>query len=58
MVEVVATSKGNIPLNTKFGAPSFPLSVTEEASKFSEEHGFVVKEEGSDILLTNGDYPA
>lgn len=58
MVEVVATSKGIIPLNTRFGAPSFPLSVTEEARKFAEEHGFVVKELGSDIILTNGDYLA
>lgn len=58
MVEVVATSEGIIPLNTRFGAPSFPLSVTEEARKFAEEHGFVVKELGSDIILTNGDYLA
>jgi hypothetical protein len=58
MVEVVATSKGNIPLNTWFGAPSFPLSVAEEARKFAEEHGFVVKEKDSDIILTNGDYLA
>ena len=55
---VVATSEGIIPLNTRFGAPSFPLSVTEEARKFAEEHGFVVKELGSDIILTNGDYLA
>lgn len=40
MVEVVSTSEGITPLNTRFGAPSFPLSVTEEASKFAEEHGF------------------
>lgn len=58
MVEVVATSEGVIPLNTRFGAPSFPLSVTDEAHKFSEEHGFVVKEFGSNIILTNGDYVA
>lgn len=58
MVEVVATSEGVIPLNTRFGAPSFPLSVTDEARKFSEEHGFVVKELGSNIILTNGDYVA
>lgn len=58
MVEVVATSEGVIPLNTRFGAPSFPLSVTVEARKFSEEHGFVVKELGSNIILTNGDYVA
>lgn len=58
MVEVVATSEGVIPLNTRFGAPSFPLSVTEEARKFAEEHGFLVRELGSDILLTNGDYVA
>ena len=58
MVEVVSTSEGIIPLNTRFGAPSFPLSVTEEARKFAEEHGFVVKEEGSGIILTNGDYVA
>lgn len=53
MVEVLATSEGIIPLNTRFEAPSFPLSVTKEAQKFAEEHGFVVKEEGSDIILTN-----
>ena len=47
-----------IPLNTRFGAPSFPLSVTDEARKFSEERGFVVKELGSNIILTNGDYVA
>lgn len=58
MVELVATNEGIIPLNTRFGAPSFPLSVTEEARKFAEEHGFVVKELGSDIILTNGDYLA
>ena len=58
MVEVVATSEGVIPLNTRFGAPSFPLSVTESARKLAEKHGFVVKEMGSDILLTNGDYLA
>lgn len=58
MVEVVATSEGVIPLNTRFGAPSFPLSVTEEARKFAEEHGFMVKELGSDIILTNGGYLA
>ena len=58
MVEVVATSEGVIPLNTRFGAPSFPLSVTENARKLAEKHGFVVKEMGSDIILTNGDYLA
>lgn len=58
MVEVLATSEGIIPLNTRFGTPSFPLSVTEEARKFSEEHGFVVKEKDSDIILTNEDYLA
>lgn len=58
MVEVVAMSEGIIPLNTRFGAPSFPLSVTKEARKFAEEHGFVVKELGNDIILTNGDYVA
>lgn len=58
MVEVVTTSEGVIPLNTRFGAPSFPLSVTDEARKFAEEHGFTVKEVGSDIILTNGDYVA
>ena len=58
MVEVVATSEGVIPLNTRFGAPSSPLSVTDEARKFAEEHGFVVKEKDSDIILTNGDYLA
>lgn len=58
MVEVVATSEGIIPLNTRFGAPSFPLSVTESASKLAEKHGFVVKEMGNDIILTNGDYVA
>ena len=58
MVEVVATSKGVIPLNTRFGAPSFPLSVTDEARKLAEKHGFVVKEMGSDIILTSGDYLA
>lgn len=58
MVEVVATSEGFIPLNTSFGAPSFPLSVTEKARKLAEEHGFVAKEMGSDIILTNGDYVA
>ena len=58
MVEVIATSEGVIPLNTRFGAPSFPLSVTESARKLAEKHGFVVKEMGSDIILTNGDYLA
>ena len=58
MVEVVATSEGVIPLNTRFGAPSFPLSVTDKARKLAEEHGFSVKEMGSDIILTNGDYVA
>ena len=58
MVEVVATSEGIIPLNTKFGAPSFPLRVTDKARKLAEEHGFSVKEMGSDIILTNGDYLA
>ena len=58
MVEVVATSEGVIPLNTRFGAPSFPLSVTESARKLAEKHGFVVKEMGSDIILTSGDYIA
>jgi hypothetical protein len=58
MVEVVTTSEGVIPLNTRFGAPSFPLSVTESARKLAEKHGFVVKEMGSDIILTSGDYIA
>jgi len=58
MVEVVATSEGVIPLNTRFGAPSFPLSVTDKARKLAEKHGFVVKEMGSDIILTSGDYIA
>lgn len=58
MVEVVATSEGVIPLNTRFGAPSFPLSVTESARKLAEKHGFVVKGMGSDIILTSGDYIA
>lgn len=58
MVEVVATSEGVIPLNTRFGAPSFPLTVTEEARKFAEEYGFTTKEVGSDIILTNEDYLA
>ena len=58
MVEVVATSEGVIPLNSRFGAPSFPLSVTEKARKLAEEHGFTAKEVGSDIILTNGDYVA
>ena len=58
MVEVVKTSEGVIPLNTRFGAPSFPLSVTESARKLAEKHGFVVKERGSDIILTSGDYIA
>ena len=58
MVEVVTTSEGVIPLNTRFGAPSFPLSVTGKARKLAEEHGFSVKEIGSDIILTNGDYLA
>lgn len=56
MVEVLATSEGIIPLNTRFGTPSFPLSVTDEARKFAEEHGFVVNEKDSDIILTNEDY--
>lgn len=34
------------------------MSVTEEASKFAEEHGFVVKDLGSNIILINGDYVA
>lgn len=58
MVEVLATSEGIIPLNTRFGAPSFPLSVNENARRLAEEHGFVVKEMGNDIILTNGDYVA
>ena len=58
MVEVVSTSEGVIPLNTRFGAPPFPLSVTDKARKLAEEHGFSVKEMGSDIILTNGDYVA
>lgn len=58
MVEVVATSEGVIPLNSRFGAPSFPLCVTDKARKLAEEHGFVVKEVGSDIILTSGDYLA
>ena len=58
MVEVVTTSEGVIPLNSRFGAPSFPLSVTEKARKLAEEHGFSAKEMGSDIILTNGDYVA
>ena len=58
MVEVVATSEGVIPLNTRFGAPSFLLSVTDKARKLAEEHGFTAKEVGSDIILTNGDYVA
>lgn len=58
MVEVVATSEGVIPLNTRFGAPSFPLSVNENARRLAEEHGFVVKEIGNDIILTNEDYVA
>lgn len=58
MVEVVKTSEGVIPLNSRFGAPSFPLSVTEKARKLAEEHGFTAKEVGSDIILTNGDYVA
>ena len=58
MVEVVATSEGIIPLNTRFGAPSFPLRVTDKARKLAEEHGFVAKEMGSDIILTSGDYVA
>lgn len=58
MVEVVTTSEGVIPLNTRFGAPSFPLSVTDKARKFAEEHGFMVKEMGGDIILTDGNYVA
>ena len=58
MVEVVKTSEGVIPLNTWFGAPSFPLSVTKKARKLAEEHGFTSKEVGSDIILTGGDYVA
>lgn len=58
MVQIVATSEGIIPLNDRFGAPSFPLSVTDEARKFAEERGFIIKELGSDIILTNGDYIA
>lgn len=58
MVEIVATSEGVIPLNKCFGFPSFPLSVTDKARKLAEEHGFVVKDMGSDIILTNGDYLA
>lgn len=58
MVEVVATSEGIIPLNTRFGAPSFPWSVNKNARRLAEEHGFVVKEMGKDIILTNGDYVA
>ena len=58
MVEVVKTSEGIIPLNARFGAPSFPLSVTEKARKLAEEHGFVAKEVGNDIILTSEDYVA
>ena len=58
MVEVVKTSEGVIPLNSRFGAPSFPLCVTDKARKLAEEQGFTVKEKGSDIFLTNGDYVA
>lgn len=58
MVQIVATSEGIIPLNDRFGAQSFPLSVTDEARKFAEERGFIIKELGSDIILTNGDYIA
>lgn len=58
MVEVVATTEGIIPLNKSFGAKSFPLSVTDKARKLAEENGFSVKEVGSDIILTNGDYLA
>lgn len=58
MVEVVATSEGVIPLNSRFGAPSFPLRVTDKARKLAEEHGFSVKEMGSDIILSNWDYVA
>lgn len=58
MVEVVKTSEGVIPLNSCFGAPSFPLSVTEKARKLAEEHGFIAKEVGSNIILTSGGYIA
>ena len=58
MVEVVKTSEGVIPLNSRFGAPSFPLSVTEKARKLAKEHGFTAKGVGSDIILTDGDYVA
>lgn len=51
MVEVVATSEGVIPLNSKYWGYSTPPEITPEARALARKHGFTVKEYGQDILL-------
>ena len=56
MKEIAVTSEGIIPLNSKFGGPSYPPRVTPEARRLAERHGYIVKEHGSDLLLVKGEY--
>lgn len=56
MVEVVATSEGVIPLNSRFGGLSYPPEITPEARAFARKHGFTAKEYGNDILLVTDGY--
>lgn len=56
MVQIVATSEGIIPLNDRFGDPSFPPKVTSEARRLARKHGYEVKEYGSDLLLVKDGY--
>lgn len=56
MVEVVATSEGVIPLNSRFGGLSYPPEITPEAKAFARKHGFTAKEYGNDILLVSDGY--
>lgn len=56
MKEIAVTSEGIIPLNSKFGGPSYPPKVTPKARRLAERHGYIVKEHGSDLLLVKGGY--
>lgn len=56
MVEVVATSEGVIPLNSKYWGYSTPPEITPEARALARKHGFTAKEYGSDILLVADGY--
>ena len=56
MVEVVTTSEGIIPLNSKQWGYSMPPEITPEAKALARKHGFTAKEHGQDILLEGNGY--